>query len=230
MLRAAVPTAAHKAAPLALLALLAVSACARPLTPTETMVAKSLFGPSLDTSRVTVTAGIGALPLPQPRRAAGPGMSEAREAPDDICVRKRSTRRHWTWPAAFVLREEVFFSYDFYLADTFAGFPESVPYPTALIMAHELVHVWQWQNRAETGYTVQGSAGETLESVDPYWFTVDRNAEFLKYGYEQQGAIVQDFVCYALFDAEDPELDELAALLRPVLPVDDFLARLDAAR
>ena len=63
-----------------------------------------------------------------------------------------------------------------------------------------------------------------------YWFTAARDAEFLTFGYEQQGAIVQDFVCYALFDAEDPKRDELAALLRPVLPVDGFLAALEAAR
>jgi hypothetical protein len=214
----------------AALTLLALSACARPLSSTETMVAKSLFGDTLDTSTVTVTAGVGALPLPQARTAAGPAMSEARAAPDDLCVRKRSTRRYWTWPAAFVLWDDIFFSYDFYLADTFRGFPESVPYPSALIMAHELVHVWQWQNRARTGYSVQGSAGETVETVDPYWFVAERDAEFLTYGYEQQGAIMQDFVCHALFDAEDPKLDELAAILRPVLPVDEFLAELDAAR
>ena len=157
-------------------------------------------------------------------------MGEARAAPEDLCVRKRSTSREWRWPAAFVLRDDVFFSYDFYLSDTFAGFPESVPYPSALIMAHELVHVWQWQNRARTGYTIRGSAGETVATVDPYWFTAARDAEFLTFGYEQQGAIVQDFVCYALFDAEDPKRDELAALLRPVLPVDGFLAALEAAR
>jgi len=210
---------------------LALSACARPLAPTETMVAESLFGPSLDTEVVSVTAGIGVLPLPQARTtAAGPAMDEARPAPDDLCVRKRAARRHWTWPAAFVLRNTVFFSYDFYLADTFRGFPVSVPYPSALIMAHELVHVWQWQNRARTGYTVPGSAGETLEKVDPYWFAVDPDAEFLTYGFEQQGAIVQDFVCYALFDSDDPEHDDLAALLRPVLPVDGFLQKLEAAR
>ncbi len=37
---------------------------------------------------------------------------------------------------------------------------------------------------------------------------------------------MQDFVCFALFDRDDPKLDELAAVLRPVLPVDDFLAKL----
>ena len=66
-----------------------------------------------------------------------------------------------------------------------------------------------------------------MENVDPYWFEVDPNAEYLRYGYEQQGAIVQDFVCYALFAPDDPALDELAAILRPVLPVDGFLASLD---
>ncbi|MEJ1991329.1 MAG: hypothetical protein P8X50_06305 [Maritimibacter sp.] len=57
-------------------------------------------------------------------------------------------------------------------------------------------------------------------------FEVDPNAEFLSYGYEQQAAMVQDFTCYALFDRQSPRLDELATLLRPVLPVDDFLAKL----
>ncbi len=224
-------TQSRRAARLATVAALSLlAACARPLSPTETMVAESLFGDTLDTSTVTVTAGVGALPLPRARSAAGPAMSEARTPPEDLCVRKRSTRRYWTWPAAFVLWDDIFFSYDFYLADTFAGFPESVPYPSSLIMAHELVHVWQWQNRARTGYTVRDSAGETVENVDPYWFVADRNAEFLRYGYEQQGAIMQDFVCYALFDSKDPKLDELTAILRPVLPVDDFLAKLDAAR
>ncbi len=213
-----------------LAAALVLSACARPLTPNETLVAKSLFGDTLDTSQVSVTAGIGALPLPRDRAPAAPRTGEIQAPPEDLCVRKRSTRRYWTWPAAFVLRNEVFFSYDFYQADTFRGFPQAVPYPSSLIMAHELVHVWQWQNRARTGYTVSGSAGETIEQVDPYWFAVDRDAEFLTYGYEQQGAIVQDFTCYALFDHDDPKLDELAAILRPVLPVDDFLARLDAVR
>ncbi|MCB1339191.1 MAG: hypothetical protein KDK10_17635 [Maritimibacter sp.] len=214
---------------LPLLGLVLLAACARPLSPAETAVAKGLFGDTLDTEAVTVTAGVGVLPLPRMRAAtAGPGsVTEPWVPPPDICERKRSTRRYWSWPAAFVLKDKVFFSYDYYLADTFAGFPDSVPFPSSIVMAHELVHVWQWQNRDRTGYTVEGSAAETVENVDPYWFEVDPNAEYLRYGYEQQGAIVQDFVCYALFAPDDPALDELAAILRPVLPVDGFLASLD---
>lgn len=209
----------------ALAAVLLLTACARPLTPTETEVAHSLFGDTLDTGAVSVTAGLGVLPLPRDRVREGAGVVVA-EAPPDLCVRKRSTQRYWTWPAAFVLRNNVFFSYRYYQSDAFRGFPRSAPYPSSLLLAHELVHVWQWQNRARTAYTSGEAAGETIANVDPYWFEVDPGAEFFTLGYEQQGALMQDFVCYALFDRNDPKLQELAAVLRPVLPVDDFLAKL----
>lgn len=211
----------------ALTALFILTACARPLTPNETLVAKGIFGDTLDTHAVQVKAGIGVLPLPRPRRPE-PGAEPAiRTPPPDLCERKRSTVRYWDWPAAFVLGDTVYFSYKYYTPDAFAGFPLSAPYPGSVLLAHELVHVWQWQNRARTAYTTEGAAGETLAQVDPYWFEASRNAEFFALGYEQQGALVQDFVCYALFDRDDPKLDELAAVLRPVLPVDKFLSELD---
>lgn len=210
-----------------LFALLALAACARPLTPNETLVAKGIFGDTLDTQAVQVKAGIGVLPLPRPRKPE-PGAEPAiLIPPPDLCERKRSTVRYWDWPAAFVLGETVYFSYRYYTPDAFAGFPQSAPYPGSVLLAHELVHVWQRQNRARTAYTAEGAAGETIAQVDPYWFEADRNAEFFALGYEQQGALVQDFVCYALFDRDDPKLDELAAVLRPVLPVDKFLSELD---
>jgi hypothetical protein len=209
----------------ALAALLLFTACARPLTTNETEVAQSLFGDTLDTEAVSVKAGIGVLPLPRDRVREGTAAIVA-EAPPDLCVRKRSTQRYWSWPAAFVLQDNVYFSYRFYTTDAFRGFPHSAPYPSSVLLAHELVHVWQWQNRARTAYSSGGAASETIANVDPYWFNVDPGAEFFTLGYEQQGALMQDFVCYALFDRNDPKLEELAAVLRPVLPVDDFLAKL----
>jgi hypothetical protein len=214
------------AARAALAALLLLAACARPLTPNETLVAKELFGDTLDTGAVTIKAGIGVLPLPRERKPEPGAQPRTVTAPPGLCERKRSTQRYWDWPAAFVLQNSVYFSYKYYAPDAFRGFPESAPYPASLLLAHELVHVWQWQNRARTAYTTEGAAGETVANVDPYWFEADRNAEFFALGYEQQGALVQDFVCYALFDRDDPKLDELAAVLRPVLPVDTFLADL----
>ncbi len=204
-----------------------LAACSRSLTPNETMVAKALFGDTLDTEEVTVMAGIGVLPLPrEPKPEPGAEEAEPQAAPPGLCDRKRSTHRYWTWPAAFVLENDIFFSYKYYPQDAFRGFPESLPYPASVIMAHELVHVWQWQNRARTAYSTNRAAQETMDNVDPYWFEANRTAEFLSYGYEQQGAIMQDFVCYAFFDRKNPRLEELAAILRPVLPVDDFLAKL----
>jgi hypothetical protein len=210
----------------ALLFLILLTACTRPLAPGETEVAKALFGPSLDTTQVRVAEGLGLLPPSPPRPVREAESAAPLRAPEGICERRRSTRRSWRSPAAFVLWNTVFIDPRYYTPDSFAGFPESVPYPASVLMAHELVHVWQWQNRMRTGYTVEQSAGESVDLVDPYWFTADPDAEFLSYGYEQQGAIVQDFVCHALFDRENPKLGELAAILRPVLPVDDFLSRL----
>ncbi len=210
----------------ALIALTLLSACARPLTSNEAEVAQALFGSSLDTSKVSVSVNLGLLPLPEPRPDAAVAGATPAKAPPGLCERKRTTSRRMTGPAAFVLWNAVFMGERYYAPDSFAGFPDSVPFPSAILMAHELVHVWQWQNRARTHYTPIGGASETVENVDPYWFTVDPKAEFLTYGFEQQAAIVQDFTCYALFDRTSPHLAELAAVLRPVLPVDNFLSKL----
>ncbi|PID35948.1 MAG: hypothetical protein CR993_07180 [Rhodobacterales bacterium] len=206
----------------ALLTVLSLSACERGLTANETAMARGLFGDTLNVEAVRVHAGWGLLPLPRPKPVPE-GGPQVRAAPKGLCDRKRSTRRVWRWPAAFVLYNDVFFNHDYYRPDTFAGFPNSAPFPASVIMAHELVHVWQWQNAALTGYSVSESAGETVKHIDPYWFETARGSEFLSYGFEQQGAMVQDFTCYALFDPKNPKVEELAAILRPVLPVDGFL-------
>lgn len=211
-----------------LLSFLMLSACARGLTDNEVMFAKSLFGDTLDTDEVRVMAGLGVTPLPLPPKpdpAAVPG--EVRKPPDDLCVRKPSPRRYYfTWPAAFVVNSDMFFSYRWYSPDAFAGVPDSVPFPGSVLMAHELVHVWQWQNRERTDYTPLKGGQESWADRDPYFFEAQAGAEFLSYGYEQQAAMVEDFVCYAFFDPHDPELDRIAGILRPFFTVDAFLESL----
>ena len=217
-------TRAARLAPLLVLGL--VAGCSRGLTASETQVSQALFGDTLDTERVRVMAGIGVTPLTRPK----PPAPDAEAAPPrkpraGICERHPSTQRYWTWPAAFTLYDKIYFSYDYYAPDAFADFPESVAFPASLILLHELVHVWQWQNAERTAYTIQASAGETIDNVDPYWWVPEAGRDFLSYGYEQQAAIIQDFACYALFDRHSPKLDELTEILRPVLPVDRFLAQ-----
>lgn len=206
---------------------LTTAACARSLTENETTFAKTLFGDTLDTDEVQIVAGVGLTPLPlrpkpDPEQAAAP----PRKPPDDLCVRKPNPRKQWRWPAAFVLDDTIYFSYKWYPFDAFEGMPDSVPFPHSVLMAHELAHVWQWQNRDRTNYSPFAAGNESLESKDPYFFETKAGAEFLTYGYEQQAAMIEDFVCYAFFDPEDAKLDEIAAILRPFLPVDGFMTQL----
>ena len=126
---------------------------------------------------------------------------------------------------AMAIFNDIYFSDRRYELDFLADYPDSMYLPDAMTFAHEMVHVWQWRERQTTGYHPLRGAFEHVGSRDPYLFDPDTTTEFSDYGYEQQGAIVQDFVCYALFASRDPKLDELAAILRPVLPVDDFLAQ-----
>ena len=56
-----------------------------------------------------------------------------------------------------------------------------------MLFAHEMVHVWQWQNRHVTGYHPLKAAQEH-NAVDPYLFDLSQAPKFLDYGFEQQGA------------------------------------------
>lgn len=51
-------------------------------------------------------------------------------------------------------------------------------------LVHELVHVWQYQALRRTGLEL------LLSRV--YRYTLDPSRPFLRYGYEQQAAIVED--------------------------------------
>jgi hypothetical protein len=206
--------------------LLVLSACARPLSDNEAAFAGALFGESLDRGAVTVRAGVGLTPLPAPKPDVAVGAPPP-PAPKGVCERVERTAKARRWPAAFVLWSDIFWSYDFYTDDAFRGWPDAVPFQS-LIMAHELVHVWQWQNRDRTGYNPARSARESIDEVDPY-FWLDGQAEdgFFSYGYERQAAMIEDYVCFQLFEPEAPEVDELEAILAPVLPLEAFRRWLD---
>lgn len=208
-----------------LLGLVVLTACARPLSPNEDAFAAALFGDSLDREAVTVRVGIGLTPLPRPEapRADAP---PPRSVPDGFCTRIPQPRQGFTWPAAFVLWNDIFFSSKFYAADTFAGWPLSLPLPQFLIMAHELVHVWQWQNRDRTAYRPIDSAAESGEGIDPYYWQAEAGQAFLSYGFEQQAAMVEDFLCFRLFEPDHARVEELRAIINPVIPLDGLEAAL----
>ena len=128
--------------------LLGLTACSRPLTSAEESFARDLFGPGLDTSRVEVAQGVGITPL---YRTEVKEVTRVRGT-DKACVRTPQPRGAQP-PQAFAYRNRIHFESGLYSSDMVINWPENLRVPQALVLAHELTHVWQWQNRDRTGYS-----------------------------------------------------------------------------
>ena len=190
------------------------------MTPMEERFASDVFGPSLDTSKVVVAQGAGLLP-PSKTRVTKVTLVQGT---DRACVRVPIPSRKASAPAqAFAFRNKMHFDTGLYSSDMVLDWPNRLRVPQALIFAHELTHVWQWQNRKRTGYTPWRGAMESLRLVDPY-FAPPGEAPFFSFGYEQQAAIVEDYLCFAFANPDHPRRAELRAILAPVFDVD----RIDA--
>ena len=119
---------------------------------------------------------------------------------------------------AFAFRSRVHFESGLYSDDMVIRWPERLRVPQALILAHELTHVWQWQNRDATGYHPLKASLEHIEKDDPYLLEIDPEKPFLDYAYEQQGVLVEEFVCCRALDPDGARTDALARLVGEVFP------------
>ena len=196
-----------------LLLLSALSGCGRPLTDNETSFLEAMQGPQLDTGRVRFHDGL---------------ASRAVTFERPIRPRLACTERIWppssgetvtVSPAALTLFNHIFYREDVYLDDYLPRYPERVNLYAAMLFAHEMTHVWQWQNRKRTGYTPLKAATEHQTHVDPYLIDPDTSAQFLDHGYEQQGAIVEEYVCCQLLDPEAPRTARLRAMISEAMPI-----------
>ena len=194
---------------------LAVSGCSRPLTEAEEAFADDLFGGSLDTSKVRVARGLGFLPL----HRTVPADVTLVEGTDQACLRTPQPRGAQP-PQAFALYHWVHFENGLYSSDMATEWPDRLRLPQALVFAHELTHVWQWQNRDVTGYTPGRAVAESIRLADPYYSAGE--AEFFSFGYEQQAALVEDYICFAFANPDHPRREELRAIIDPVLSLDRF--------
>ena len=199
--------------------ILTAAACSRPLTDAEESFARDLFGETLDTREVTVSQGLGLLP---PYRTV-PSALTVLTGTDEACVRTPQPRGAHP-PQAFALYERMHFDSTLYSSDMALGWPHGLRFPNAIVLAHELTHVWQWQNRGRTGYTPARAVAESLRVSDPYYSAPGEVPAFFSFGYEQQAAIVEDFVCFTVANPDHPRRAELREILAPVLPVADFEA------
>ncbi|WP_101068701.1 hypothetical protein [Roseovarius salinarum] len=196
-----------------ILACLLLAACGRPLTPAEAAFATRLHGATLDTDRVRFVKGapVGSVTYTRQKRP--------RLACRERILPEPQGRTVTVSPAAIVLHNKVFYDRDWYAEDYLDGYPERMDLVAAMLFAHEITHVWQWQNRDVTGYSPIRALREHTRADDPYLFDVDTQAAFLDYGYEQQAGIVEEYVCCATLDPDAPRTRRLADMLRGAFPL-----------
>lgn len=200
-----------------LAALLLLAACGRPLTPNEAAFLSELHGPALDIDNVRLhevrrLSYTRVLPTP-PRLTC---QARIFPAPRGETIRVQT--------GALALFEDVYVRADLYRDDMVEGWPEVLPLADAMLLAHEMVHAWQWQNRELTGYHPARAAFEHVRQADPYLFDLATDADFLDYGYEQQGSIMEEYVCCRTLAPQaerTARLHDLLAKHFPLRPLDE---------
>lgn len=201
---AAVPDGAMRAL---FILLFLLAACGRPLTGPETELAARLFGDSLNPAPVRLY------------RNGFVGMTEHRYA-----TRPRTTCRERLAPpatgpyetgrfAGVAFANRIHLRPDVHRRDFARNDQGGVTLAAAMFLAHELTHVWQWQNRARTGFTPWRAGAEHQPGVDPYLFDADSTPRFLDYPFEQQASLVEEYVCCAVLDPAGARTARLRALL-----------------
>jgi len=97
----------------------------------------------------------------------------------------------------------------------------------AMFFAHEMTHVWQWQNRDITNYHPFRAFWEHATIDDQYLFDNDDPRSFLAYGYEQQAALVEECVCCSALEPDGARTKRLERLISQVMPVEPLQSRVD---
>ena len=198
---------------LLILSLLFVMSCGRPLTEAETTFATQIHGDSLKVDRVRFVKGalVGSVTYKRQKRP--------RLACRERIFPEPTSELVTVGPAAVALHNKIFYTKPYYLADFMQNYPEEIDLYAAMIFAHEITHIWQWQNRAVTGYSPLKAGNEHVTSDDPYLFDITTNADFLDYGFEQQAGIVEEYVCCATLDPQALRTRRLEKMLRGAFPM-----------
>ncbi|UYV36013.1 hypothetical protein N4R57_13295 [Rhodobacteraceae bacterium D3-12] len=198
---------------LLLATLLILAACGRPLSTNEKAFADQLFGGTADTkiARFHNGAVIGKVTYKRQKRPRLACRERIWPEPKEEIVT--------VGPAAVAIHNKVFFSKPFFSKDYLESYPKAMNLFAAMLFAHEMTHVWQWQNRAKTGYSPIKAANEHKFGEDPYLYDISTKTSFYDYGYEQQASIVEEYVCCATLDPEAPRTARLRALLKGAFPI-----------
>lgn len=205
---------------LCLVLLLILAACGRPLTEAERAFMTGVQ-PGLETGHIRIVeapfVGLRGHERPvRPRSTCRELILPPPEGPTVVARAAGMTgfRRVWVNP-------------DYYLDDYLEGYPDELRLLAAMFFAHEMTHVWQWQQRAVTGYHPLRGASEHWVSDDPYLFDVPENTpDFLDYGYEQQASLVEEYICCRALDPEGARTERLERILQPYLAFEPITSRM----
>ncbi|PSL21827.1 hypothetical protein [Shimia abyssi] len=191
-------------------------ACSRPLSPGEEAFMADFAGDSFEPARARIVADVplGVATFKYEKRPRLSCRERIHPEPDEAVIT--------TSPAGLVLWNTLYTSEGWYLDDYLPAYPETVNLQAALFFAHELTHIWQWQNRDLTGYSPRRAAREHQVQDDPYQFELDTSTQFLGYGYEQQASIVEEYLCCAALDPKAPRTSRLRDLLSQNFPIDQL--------
>ena len=195
------------------LILLLLASCGRPLTDNERAFLGTIHGDTLDMDRVRLVDGAPTRAVTFRRKA------RPRTTCRELILPPPTEGIVTTKPAAVAVYNRILFDKDWYLEDYLPEYPDTVGLIAAMLFAHELTHIWQWQNRATTGYSPLRAASEHGGGADPYLFEVDAQRKFSDFGFEQQGSIVEEFVCCRSLAPQAPRTKRLHALIAQVMPV-----------
>jgi hypothetical protein len=198
---------------LLLAVLVTISGCGRRLTPQEIAFAESLQGDATDLSRVRLVKGAPLASITFQRKPRPRLTCRERIMPPEtgeIVTAK---------PAAVTFFNHILFTRDWYLPDYLPHYPRILYLSEAMLLAHEMTHVWQWQNRTKTGYSPFRAAAEHRGTDDPYLFDLKGAPDFLSFGYEQQGAIMEEYVCCRSLAPQASRTKRLHAMLAGAMPV-----------
>lgn len=197
-----------------LIFLLVLVACGRPLTQAEMDFAARIHGSDLDVAKVRI----------QDKAPVKTYTLRARKRPRVACTERiypePKTEFVTGAPSAVALFNKVWVNEDYYLDDYMPDYPDKLYLYEALFLAHELTHAWQWQNRKLTGYHPLKAAREHQTKDDPYLIDPDTDGDFLSYGYEQQGRIVEEYLCCSLLDPKAERTSRLEAMLKEYFPLE----------
>lgn len=199
------------------LTLCLLTACGRPLSEVERSFLTDIHGPSMDLDRIRLVKGapVAAVTF---RRKPRPRVTCRERILPPVTQEEIITSS----PAAVALFNRIFFVKDWYTENYLPAYPDRLYLVEAMLLAHEMTHVWQWQNRRVTGYHPLRAAAEHSASPDPYLFALDGSSDFLSYGYEQQGAIVEEYVCCRALAPQAARSKRLHEMLKAVMPVSDL--------